>query len=678
MRPTSVMNRTAIALIALAGAASNVIAQNEQPAAQPEPVRTLFAFEHGSCEDMLKSPKDAALLAALKLVPVRVTEIMNTPGLGPNKDEVPEGIVELVTQALTGPARMAVIQQGFDERSRMPKIGFVLSYKAADEQAAKAMMTRVENVRRFADRGNQMNPQASKRFEGMNAVVTPPGTVLWGPRKAADGWRFEVMFGNVPDPDGAFWGALPGDKSAAARAIIDMPAITPVAEMFGGMASSMIPNGEEVLQGLRDYGIMGPEAMSVEMVWSHSAEGAVSTTTVRRAGKYADKIGLVKQTVSEADLSVIPADAFFASVSKVDPQGTWGRLRTMAAQANPGGEGPNLDFVIGEINKQLGIDFEKDVIASLGHTASVALSDTTGGNSLFSGVGFIEVKDPERMGAALRKAADAANRFIQEEQKNEPAPGTVRIESWASAGIEGVKFLSVRSPGLPVPIEPTLAMVDRWLIVGLSPQSCMSAAAHAAAKKPGLASNAAFAEHAKGVVGSATGVTFLNSAETMRDGYPVLQMLGSALTNFARSPEPSGGRQVAQVVPNLAELRSGTRPIVYVTRWNGDDLVITSNADGSMLANAAGLLGTGDLGSILFGAFVGGAVGHESGEKQGYSRGHWAGSQEGKHEHMQIEGEEPEMMEPAEAPEAPEAPEASEAPEAPEAPEAKAPAGNPA
>ncbi|MFM9958116.1 MAG: hypothetical protein ACKVZJ_08560 [Phycisphaerales bacterium] len=671
--------KSSVVLVALAGTSISALARQGGGAggeAKPvEPIKTLVAFEHGDCLSMLTSPKDAALVSALKLIPVRVTEIMNTPGLGPDKDEVPEGIVELVTTALTGPMRFAVIQQGFDDRSRMPKIGVVMSYAAKDQAAAKAMMERVENIRKMAERegaggGNdEMKVRPSERFAGMNAIVLPPGTLLYGPRQSTDGWRFEVLFGHMPDPDGSFWGALPqapAGSPTAGRMVIDFPAITPVAEMFGGMVSGMMPNGDQVLQGFRDMGLLGPDAMSVESVWQTGADGIGSTMTIRRAGKYAEKLGLVRKTVSEADLSVIPSDAVFASISKIDPQGTWARLKSQVTAMPQGAE--HFGEVLDQINEHLGINVEQDVIAALGETAALSISDTTGGNSLFSGVGFFEVKDGAKLSAAIQKAADAANREIAREmQEDGPKPGVVRIESWAApasaAGLQGVKFTSLRSPGLPLPVEPTIAMVGKWMVVGLSPQSAMSAAAHVAGGGKGLAGHAGFASSLGGTaVGNATSVTFVDNAAAMRDGYPLLQMLGSALTNFARSPDSSSPREVMQVVPSLSDLRAGAKPGVFLTKWNGDDMVMTSKGDPSLLVNVAGLLGTGDLGSIIFGGIIGAGAGHEAGIEEGRERAHWEHHEEHNEHHM--EGEEPEIDEPAEPP-APEEPAEPAAPAEP-------------
>lgn len=660
--------KPAVVLTVLAGSSSLALAQGEAKA--PEPVRTLFAFEHGRCDDVLKSPKDQALLAALKLIPVRVTEIMSTPGLGPDKDEIPEGIVELVHSMVTEPGRVAVIQQGFDDRSRMPKLGFILSHKAASEEAAKLTMTRVENVRRMAAHGMDDRIKPSQRFAGMNAIALPPGTLLYGPRKAADGWRFEVMFGNVPDPDGEIWNALPAPAAGttpAARAVIDLPAATPVIEMFGGMASAWLPNGEDVMQGFRDNGILGPDAMSIEAVWGHDASGMTSTATIRRASKYAQKLGFVTTPLTQADLAAVPTDAAFASVSRIDPAGTWARLKGQLA-GNTG-----FDEVINEINTNLGIDFENDLIASLGTVAAVSFSDTTGGNSFFAGVGCFEIKDPAKMSATLDKIAAAANKKIAEEMAKEgPKPGTVRIESWTApqtaAGLQGVRFTSFRTPGLPLPIEPTIAMAGKWLIVGLSPQSAMAAAAHTTSASKGLAANEAFATATKEISSGAVSLTFINTEATMRDGYPIVQMLGTALTNFARSPDGSASaRTVNQVVPTLAELRAGAKPMVMATRWVGDDLVMTSRSDPSLLVNVAGVLGTGDLGPIIFGAILGGAAGHEAGHEAGLELGrHW--NHHGDEHDDQDMDDEPEMDDHDEAPEPPAAPEAPAPAKAPSEP----------
>lgn len=630
----------AATLLLLSGGA---LAQADGGAKPAEPVRTILAFEHGDCASFLPSKKDAALLAALNLVPVRVAEIMATPGLGPDPGEVPEGIVELVTRTLTGPMRMAVTQQGFDERSRMPKLGMVISYSAKDQGDANSMMTRVENARAFvAQRGPSVNVQPSQRYPGMNAIVLPPGTLLYGPRQGKDGWRFEVMFGNVADPDGAMWDALPkggGVKSVAARGVFDLAAATPVIEMFGGMASMWMPSGESIMQGLRDTGVIGDDAISIEAVCGFDGAGSVKTFTVHRAGRLAEKMGIVRTALTGAELSVLPADSVFASVSRIDPQGMWAKVKAQAGAA------PEFERMQAELREVAGIDIETDLISALGGTSALCLSDTTGGNSLLSAVGFIEARDPAKLSATLDKLAEKGNAALDEMVRGGgPTPGTVRLSSWVSSegATKGVKFMSLRCPGLPIPAEPTLAVADRWLIVGLSPQSCSAAAGHAmsvkGAAKGGLLTNPAFAASAGQSLVGATSVTFIDSASTMRDGYPVLQMLGAALTNFARSPSSASPREVAQVVPALGELKSGARPIVFVTTWSGDDMVMSVRGDESALVNIAGLLGTGDVAPMVFGGFLGAAAGHDAGRKVGHAQARW----ESGHDHDDHDNE-PEM-----------------------------------
>lgn len=631
----------------------------------PAPARTIIAFEHASCETFLHSKKDAALLAALKLVPVRITEIMDTPGLGPDKDEVPEGIVDLVTRALTGPMRMAVTQQPSPDGGPMPKLGMVLSYPAKDQDDAKLMMNRVENIRNMAEQhGGGVHVQKSQRFPEMNAIVLPPGTLLYGPRQGKDGWKFEVIFGNVADPDGAMWDSLPkaaGGQTVAARGVLDFSAATPIAEMLGGMASMWMPNSTEFMQGLREAGFVGDQAMSVEMVCGHDSAGCGNTITVHRAGAHAEALGLVKSKVTDADLAIVPGDSVFAHVAKIEPQASWARVNKQF------GAMPQFAEVLGHVNGVLGIDVEKDLVSTLGGTSACCMSDTTGGNTLFSAVGFFEIKDPARLAATMDKLSAKANEFLSHQMaEGGPKPGTIAMTSWVepSGAAQGVKFTALRFPGLPVPLEPTLAMADRWLVVGFNPQSCTAAAGHAMSVKAsggkgGLGANAAFASATGDRIKDATSVTFIDSASTIRDGYPVLQMLGSALTNFARSPSSSSARQVAQVVPTLAELRAGVKPIVWTTTWSGDDLVMSSRGDDSILVNAAAVLGTGDVGEMIFGGILGAGIAADAAKKHEMHRGH-ADHHEGAD--ADEGADEPEM----DADDAPEAPEAPEAPKAPE------------
>ena len=687
-----------VSLVALAP--PTLARQDGKPAAAPadgndKAIRTLLAIDRGACSEMFPSAKDAGLRAAISMIGPRIDEILHTPGVAPGVDQAPEWIVPMVTEVITGPGRIAVTQQGFDDKTRMPKLGVVLSHLCPDAASAKAMNDHVEQLRQMSGAGFQ--PKPSKRFAGMQDITLPPGILSYGVRNAKDGSRFEIIFGSVEDPDGAFAGLPTSDQvqKPVLRAVADFAAATPVMEMFGGMAAMWAPNGEDLLQKVRDMGLMGPDAMSIEFVGGFGDGGSISTLTVRRAGKHADALGLVKATITDADLSVIPADAVAATIKKIDPSADWAHLKAII------GDNDHVNGMINQVSDQLGINIEQDLIAPLGNTCAMSVADSTGGNSLLAGVAFIEVKDRAKMAATIDKLSTKANDFIEhqmlekssEHGKTEPF-GVKVVSTMADAkafpglNVSGVRFTQLKFQGLPIPMEPTFALTDRWLVVGATPQAVASAVSAAGQNKGGIKSNPAFAKYLGGGIGKATSLSLVDSSATMRDSYQMVLMGGQALGNFVRSYKSDVSRDAGMIVPTLPALREGSRPLVATTAWSGDDLVMTSRADESMLVNVAGLLGVADIGPTVAHMLVGAAIGAGAAKQdmeharpahrpraQGEARdGHRKHGEDGDEEDADDEPDDANMQDapPPPPPPAPEAEEAPVPPEPPAAPEAPA------
>ncbi len=580
-------------------------AARQQADQQP---KTLLAFDCAGLPSLLVSEKDAALAHAFSMFPARIEELrLQVPEFA----EAPRSVTDLLFSMIGRPVRLAVTNKGFDPETGMPGIGATLSFHMRDQQDAVRMGESLNSVRTMAFGATPVSD--STRWKGMTDLPLPFGVLSYGPRQAPDGWRYEMLFGAVETPDAAFAG-MHTDRAVprpAIRGSLDLAALTPLTQMLAGFAAMAAPRGQDVVAELRRRGLMGPEAVAYEFTHGFTDAEAINVLRVRRMAKFAEASGLSTVPLTATDLAVVPADATAAYIARYSAKSTWNQLRTQFESAMPG----QIDQFIGMVRDNLGIDIEADVINALGDTFAVYVSDSTGGGSILSGVAAISLSDPARFATALERAAQAFNHAAAE---NMDAPGAVRMDAFTQ---QGVRYLQLRSAGLPIPMEPTIAISGNWLVIGATPAASVAAARFIAApgRSGGLAANPAFAKHRpKG--NDPVMIAFVDSARTMSRGYPLLSFATSAVANAMRSSHPGVEvREPGFLLPTYSELAEGVRPFISLTYWDDQDMVTESHSDRSMLVNAAAILGLGDLGqivsSLVLGAGIGAGISSEMGNR---------------------------------------------------------------
>lgn len=574
------------------------LAQNE---AEAPPLRTMLAWEHQAPATWFPSEKDAGLVRAGEMIPERLRELFELEEFAEMRRNVPWPLVEMALARLGGSMRFIATQQGFDPNTGAPQLGVILSFglPGGAEEGAQ-MHAAVEQMR--AQFGHEMQIQPSDRFPGMNVAQLPFGRLSYGPRQARDGHRYEIHFGAAPDPDAAFE-ALPeveGGMSVVARGVLDFSAAAPFTAMARGMMGMAGPQGRMMDQMLGGMGLFGEEAIAVEYATGFTQTHGLEQMRIRRAGMYADGLGLSRLKIQQEDLAMIPADATFAWMTKSNPKEEMDRfIEKMRPQFQA--EGMEPEQIFAQIKAETGIDVPV-VLGALGDTTAVYLSESTGGNSLLSAVLVTKLADEPTARQALAQLAGMFNDAIAGEIDTQAF--AVRLTPFER---NGVRYLQLRTPGLPLPLEPTIATTDEWLVAGLTATAAAGAVRQIQEVTSSLASSEAF--RAEDVaLGEITELMFIDSARTLRDGYGGLSLLTSALANAVRSPH--GQRDPGLICPPLGELAQGARPMMMVSYWDGEDYITRWSGDRSSLVNGAAMLGVGDLGSFIGGAILGsGAAG---------------------------------------------------------------------
>ncbi|HLJ11348.1 MAG TPA: DUF1559 domain-containing protein [Planctomycetaceae bacterium] len=121
-------------------------------------------------------------------------------------------------------------------------------------------------------------------------------------------------------------------------------------------------------------------------------------------------------------------------------------------------QAPPFDAMLAGIQAQLGVDFQKDLFEPLGDIMVLYGDMRQGVFGLGSGLA-ISVDDARTLRATFDKLL---------ERLAEGAGPDVRVESVKKSG-RTVHFLEF--PGVPMMVNPALAVDDKWLIIGLYPQT---------------------------------------------------------------------------------------------------------------------------------------------------------------------------------------------------------------
>lgn len=600
----------AVAIAAWSLVAPSSLARQDAGGGDAKPAfQTLLLMERGTCDDLFVSSKDAELRQALGMLPIRLRELREQV---PELRELPPEMLELMIGIVGHPVRMSITDRGFDPQTGMPGLGMVVSFKMGDRGEAEAweMHERIEMARGLSRM--PFEPGPSRRFNGMNDLPLPMGVLSYGPRKAADGWRYEMIFAAVDDPDAAFAGlpAMEAGVQPVLRGSIDLAAWSPLVSMFAGFAAMASPQGVKAVDQFREMGLLGPDALKMDWSLGHAADSMRGMFAVRRIGKHAGTLAISRSTVTPEDLQVIPADASFAGVKKIDIAKQWANMRRQfesmgAAEFRQGYE---------QVKSMLGFDPETEIIAALGDTAATYFADSTGGGSLLSGVALLSLSDPAKINSAMDRLASRANALMREQAKG---PFTVEVARFER---EGITYTQLRTPGFPAFLEPTIAVTGRWMIIGTTAQAATAAAKHIRDAKPGagLASKNAFASAQWELPGGAKpmSVFWVDSSRTMRDGYASLALYSSMVANLARTAgDAKQPRDPGLVLPVYADLIEGARPMLMMAYWSGDDLVAELRGDRSTLVTLATLIGVGDAAPFMGGMLLGAGMGSQAAEK---------------------------------------------------------------
>lgn len=253
--------------------------------------------------------------------------------------------------------------------------------------------------------------------------------------------------------------------------------------------------------------------------------------------------------ISDETLKLIPKNARNASAASLDLARVLVEIRNAIQKVEPRAR-QQMDQVLADISRKLGVDIEKDLINGLGSEWASYVSPTVGGNNVLGLVTINHLKDPAKAEKALAKLADIGNQMLGDSMRDAEVKITLRHEV-----VNRVKITYLATPF----ITPAWTVRDGNLYVALYPQ-VLVAAAQQGGKGESLLDNPDFVALRKSLLGAkgaaASGISFVDLPKAAPESYGVW-LLVSRLAGFGDLfgvPSPS------MILPPLDVLTQNLTP----------------------------------------------------------------------------------------------------------------------
>ena len=537
----------------------------------------LLYLYSGGIDELLVDARDAGLKRALLMVDDRLLELPGEIGA-----EVPPPILRLIFDVIYSPMDLE-LHLAPPGQTELPVDAQLRVFGNAEKR---------ESIAQGIEAVLTMVGTASEYIEGSSyqSIPMPMGSLLHGSVPTEAGREgYSLVFGEprvAPPRTDAH--DLPAGVQPALYLDADATALRPYLEMVVDMAG---PQGDLIYEFLDRFGLFGEEHLGYRVAVGHGADRMHTEVRVVNGVTMLESLGtLVREPLTLAELRLVPSDAVVASMWKVD-------LSFLIDMIDLFSEAVQED-IVAEVEENLGLNLENDVLSLLGNVGGFYTADSTGGGGLFSSVLFQAVKDEGRMNATLDKIAGKIDAISAAE-----ANGYVAMRSWQYGN---QRCRSLQFPGLPVPIEPSMALRNGVLWIAATPQALRGAIDHASSAQNGLIDSERFQTYAHGSLDDLNSFSYQDTPRQIRDGYGMATLAFTALRNAVRSPHTD--RDPGMVQPGFDEMVKQSRPTIMLGRIEGDDLVVRGEGDRSFSAQMIGLLGNPMLLLNVLSGFVGAAA----------------------------------------------------------------------
>lgn len=521
---------------------------------------------------LLADERDRGLINALEYVNPRLMEL---PG-ELDRHDIPAPIIALVFETLQNPMTLRLnVDEGAMQRGETPVNAQLVIHDDERGTLQQRAMQLMQTVRMFAP----MPIEPMDEFPTLNRMESPDGDVVFGLWEEPDQPLRFVMSFNLDDPRPRVdlpVTELPAGVEPAGIMRMDMPKFEPLMDMLMMFAG---PDAEQTRQEMEDAGLLGPDAMTLDVAVGHGVDRAHLAARARRLAALHREQGLLaERAITRDDLRIVPADAGYASVTRSRLQGAGEQIQEMIEQAEMFADEPFFSNFLEQAN----VDLIDDVFAHLGELSAAYTSTRTGGGGMFSLVALAETTNGDALSASLSRLEQTLNAPMAEELR-----GYVRFDRDA---VNDMTLTTLRFPGMPIPLEVCYGITDGFLVAGMSTAAVQAAVDQVRNPERSLLHHTGFIAMGGDRIDGAIDVTFVDSPRLAASGYGMTNALMSACRNALHSPQDVD-RRVPPIMPGYTELNADAKPMLLITRVHGDDYVMHSEYDRSLLFNTSAMVG---------------------------------------------------------------------------------------
>jgi len=530
---------------------------------------SVVTVKSAGLEALLSDPRDASLVRALRMLDDRVMELPREL----DEDEIPADAITFALDVLFSAKSLRI---GLAENPANPDMPLFaqLDVMAEDANAARNYDDRLVNLMALGGIDHAMH---QRRGQGVMAVDVDGMALLHGAQKRNGRDVFSVgidelrssaaSVGDSILPDGV-------DPTLAFR--LDTTALSP---MLRHLEQQVMQNPEMagVIGSLRMAGLDPDSPLVVRAMLGHGDDRAYAAVRVDDYVPVMTRMGTGPDNLlTKHDFRPVPRDAQFASVGKWNATTYVDSMAEGFRQMMGLDEGDPLDMV----EQMIGIHPRRDMLNHLGTTFGAYSSPSTGGGLLCTRRSA-EVTNPQALRETFVKIIGMANAISKQ-----GAQGYVRIES---TDMHARRVTVLRFPGLPIPLELAFTQADGYLLAALSPQALLAGVDQLMNDHGTLLDHPRFVEMG-GSIDNSVKAEFMDTPACMRSGYMLVNMGMAALSNVVRSPRHRD-REPGFIMPSYDVLAKDAKATVTMTRIDGDDLLIETQCDRSLLANVCGTAG---------------------------------------------------------------------------------------
>ncbi|MFT6713792.1 MAG: hypothetical protein ACJAVJ_001071, partial [Planctomycetota bacterium] len=379
-----------------------VLAPLAIPAQDAPAVEHLMTIRMGGLESFFTDSKDVGLLRALQMGEARLREL---PAEIPDW-ELPPGMLEMGLDMLGGPYSLDV-GFGGEPIQGMP-IPILVDMRLGQGSAAGA---------------NDATANLTSMLNRLGAPLLVPGAgELWG------------LEGPVP----IFMGARGDDfvlRVGSQEALVQTPApqLLPAGSTTYMSGDFNYKAYMEQLMSMIDVddaelgvisGMMSLFDMRYEFAMGFDEQRQYMTTVLPGYANVLKDMGVAVEGGVQTDLlETIPMDSTWAMALSFDPTGLFQFYEGLLAP---------MDIDVGaEIEKQLGMNVERDILSAFGSRHAIYSSDATGGGGPMATVAVIELGDRDAFLKLIAMSEDLANMF-----SDAKVDGYLRVSRITLAGVD--------------------------------------------------------------------------------------------------------------------------------------------------------------------------------------------------------------------------------------------------